>query len=142
EAEPEFRRLDLTRVRRADGVDRVGPDDTSFQKTEPAVEFEPFRIIERRIEPEIGDRRGGENFPDPEVVNRKHALRAEKRWIAREARSEIAGEQSGLPVVRVKYVRPEDISRDTQRGLIQKPEADVIVRVIDIVFVVNPGPIV
>ena len=113
-----------------------------FQKVQPTPKFQSSRMIQRRIQAKIANRRGGKNPLIAEVVDGQHVLRPAKRGIRAERLAQIWSQQARLPIVRVKDVGAENVPRDPERRLVQQREADVIVGIIDAVFAVDAGTII
>src|SRR5580698_9708852 len=104
----EFGGLDFAGIGRADGVDRIRPNDAGLQEIEAPEEFQSLRVEQPGVETEVGDSGGRKASLVSEVMDGQDTTDPEKRRIQRETLADIHRQQSRLPIVRMKNVRAEN----------------------------------
>src|SRR5579872_3300354 len=112
-AEPVLGSLNLARVSRADGVDRIGPNNTGFEIAHMTPEFQAAGIVQAWIETQISECGRGEISLVAEVVDGQQGAYSIERGVARESGFQIRRDESRLPIVRVHHGGSKDAARNT-----------------------------
>ena len=139
-AEAERLVLDLARVARAHGRDRVGVLQPAFEERQAAPELDAVDRVGLGRQPEARHLVRREQPLEREVVDRHH-----RRRPCAAGEAEIGGREPGLPVVAVEHVRPPVegvcIAREQRRDARELAEAQRVVRPVHAVAVLV-GPAV
>ena len=119
-------RLNLLRVARADGRERVGRHQASLQGGGRAVHHEGVALLEAETQnPQVA---GVERALVGEVVNRKERPRPRVERVVAAALCQFRGGEAAGPVVDVNHVgRRAEPPQERQRGAAEEGEAQVVV---------------
>src|SRR5262249_18225308 len=137
EAEAHFGRLDLLRIGGTHRGEGVGERDSGLDVADAAEEFHGLRGEEGRVERRFSHGGFWEEALVSQVVDGEDSPAAEERGVGSERRAQVRGYQSGLPVVAVKDVGTEKMSRHADGGAGQHGETDVVVGVVEAVLAVE-----
>ena len=130
QCEAQLRRLDLARVGRAHGRDRIAQQNATFEQVDVAEKLQAAGREEAAVQAYLGQRRRRKQPLVTEVVDGQHHRQAHERRVAGKHGALEDRDQRGLPVVAVDDVGAEHVPDHGQRHARQHGKPDVVVGVI------------